>query len=63
MPAGLLADVDQRAFATGMSRSDYIRLALMGKMERQNMIDFPKDVQPTARALRDDPEGVYWSED
>ncbi len=42
MPTGFLEDLDQHAKACYMSRSDYIRIALMEKMNRQNMVDYPQ---------------------
>ena len=64
MPPGLLADLDQRASASYLSRSDYIRIALMEKMKRQNMVDYPETLDLDRRAkLSDDPEGIYWPED
>jgi hypothetical protein len=67
MPTGLLEDLDQRALATCLSRSDYIRIALMEKMGRRNMFDPPaaplgisKPPSSVPGDLLNDPEGFYW---
>lgn len=41
LPVEFLQDLDERAAALWMSRSSYIRLALMEKMQRQSLVAPP----------------------
>lgn len=42
LPTAFLKDLDEAARNNLMSRSDYIRMALMEKMNRRNLVESPE---------------------
>ncbi len=65
IPRAFLVDVDKAAKACWMSRSDYIRVALMEKMDKKSLTDFEWPVwqPPSQEFMSDDVEDEDGSSD